>query len=165
MRVPDLGAHAEERLELLRARSVDRDEAEFEVEHLHEGVRGLHDVSEELPFRNRRVHAGLERLVQLRERLEPRPRLVLPPPAAQCRLREADERSRMERPLEERDIAERLQEAQRRGIALDAAASLRQQDERKIGPFGLFVDPLRQSDAGPPCAALLQSPGQSLRPN
>ena len=50
----------------------------------------------------------------------------------------------MERALEERDIAERLQEAQRRRIALYAAAALSQQDERKIGPLRLPFDPLRQ---------------------
>ena len=103
--VPDFGAHPEYALELPRARTVDRDEPELEIEYLHEGIGGFHDVGEELLFGNRCVHAGLERRVQLCKRFEPRPGFVLPPPATKGRLHEADERGRVERPLEERDIA------------------------------------------------------------
>jgi hypothetical protein len=46
----------------------------------------------------------------------------------------------MKRPLEKRDVAERLEEAPRRGIAFEAAAALGQQDERKIRPFLLTFD-------------------------
>ena len=47
-------------------------------------------------FRNGGRDARLQRLVELREHLEPRPRLVLPPAPTQCRLRQADQRGRME---------------------------------------------------------------------
>ena len=72
--------------------------------------------------------------------LEPASRVILPAARAQRGARETDQRRRMKRPLEERDIAERLEETPRRGIALQAAAALSQKDEREIRPFLLVVE-------------------------
>ena len=69
--------------------------------------------------------------------LEPCARLILPAAAAQRRLGEADERGRMERPLEEGDVAEHVKKAPGRGVALQPAAALGQEDEGEVGPFGL----------------------------
>ena len=65
--------------------------------------------------------------------------VVLAAARTQRRSREADERRRMERPLEEGDVAEHLEETPRRGIALQPAAALGQQDERKVRPFRLVL--------------------------
>src|SRR3954452_18559290 len=45
----------------------------------------------------------------------------------------------MKWPLQERDVAERLEKTPRAGIALETAAALGQQDERKIRPFLLVL--------------------------
>ena len=50
----------------------------------------------------------------------------------------------MKRPLEKRDIAERLGEFGRRRVALDAAAVPRQHDEGEIRPGLLRRDPFQQ---------------------
>ena len=63
--------------------------------------------------------------------------------AAQRRLRQADQRGRVERPFEEGDVAQHLEIARRGRIALQPAAALGQQDEGKVRPFGLRAEPAR----------------------
>jgi len=57
------------------------------------------------------------------------------------RLGKTDEGCRVERALEEGDIAQQPQEPAGFRISLEAAAAPGQQDERKVRPFGLVVDP------------------------
>ena len=61
--------------------------------------------------------------------------------AAHVREYDADQSGRMERPLEETDVAERGVEFGRLRIALDAATVLRQHDEGKVRPGRLRADP------------------------
>jgi hypothetical protein len=46
----DSGANAEDALELVRSRPIDGQPAKVAGDHLHEGVRALHDVP--TPFRS-----------------------------------------------------------------------------------------------------------------
>ena len=91
------------------------------------------------------LNALLEVGGELVQFLQPCARLILPAAAAQRRLGQADKRGRMERPLEEGDVSEYLEEPPGLGIALQPAAALGQKHERKVGPFGLLLEPLRQS--------------------
>ena len=94
------------------------------------------------------LDAALQIRRELVQFLEPRPRLILPAAPAKRRLRQADQGRRVERPLEEGDVAEQLEEAPGLGIALEPAAALGEQDERKVRPFRLGVEPAGQSVAG-----------------
>ena len=85
--------------------------------------------------------ASARQVVQL---LEPRARLILAAAAAQRRAGEADQRRRVERPFEEGDVAERLEQAPAPRVALEPAAALGQQDEREVRPFGLSSHPARE---------------------
>jgi hypothetical protein len=76
--------------------------------------------------------------------LEPRPCFVLPSPRPQCCACDADQRGRVERAFDKGDIAQNIEEAPCRGIALQPAAAARQQDERKVGPVLLFAKPGNQ---------------------
>ena len=66
--------------------------------------------------------------------------------------RDADEGGRMERPLQEGDIAEQFGQARGGGVALDAAAALRQDDEGQVRPGWLVADPCARAGEGPPSA-------------
>ena len=93
--------------------------------------------------------AGVERRLQeifaCRQIGQDGPGLILTPPAANRRADDAHQRGRMKRPLQERDVAERLPEPRRIRIALGTAALMRQQDDRKIRPWRLIVEPVHQS--------------------
>ena len=80
------------------------------------------------------VQRGLQQALAFGEILENRPGLVLAAPAPDRGADHAHQRGRMERTLDEGDVAEHLPEPNRIGIALRAAALMRQQHDRKIRP-------------------------------
>ena len=89
-------------------------------------------------------HSALEILRQIVQLSQARSGIILSPPAAKRRLRQADKGGRVEWPLEERHIAKHVQIAPGGGIPFEAAPSPRQQDEGEIRPFLLRLDPAGQ---------------------
>jgi len=87
-----------------------------------------------------RLDRGPEALLAVVQRGEPLARLVLAAPATQGGLRETDQGGRMERPLQEGDVAQHGEQATGGGIALDTAAA-GHEDEREIGPLRLRAQP------------------------
>ena len=93
--------------------------------------------------------AGVERRLQqifaCRQIGQDGPGLILTAPAANRGADDAHQRGRMKRPLQERDVAERLPEPRSIRIALWTATLMRQQHDRKIRPWRLIIEPGYQS--------------------
>ena len=98
-----------------------------------------------LALRGTRLDSLLELGGERVQLLEPCARLILAATAAQRRAGEADQGGRMERPLEEGDVAQRVEQPRRRRIALETAAAPGEQDEREVRPVGLAREPRRES--------------------
>jgi hypothetical protein len=105
-------------------------------------------VPEDRSVRPRAPAQGRDRIGQRAELpfafpqlFQPLPRLILPATSAQRRFGKADQSGRVERPLDKGHVAEQLQIAHGARITLQPAAAMGQQHERKVGPFGLFLDP------------------------
>ena len=95
----------------------------------------------ELPGRER----GLQQIPALGQIGEDRARLVLPAPSAHRGADDADERGWMKRALQERHVAKRLPDPRGVGVALRAAALMGQQDDRKVRPRRLIVEPVHEA--------------------
>ncbi len=80
------------------------------------------------------VQRGLQQAFAFGEILENGAGLVLAAPAPDRGADDAHQRGRMERTLDEGDVAEHLSEPHGVGIALGTAALMRQQHDRKIRP-------------------------------
>ena len=80
------------------------------------------------------IERGLQQVLAFGQIGKNRARLVLPAPGADRGADDAHERGRMKRPLNKRDVTQRLPDPRRVGIAFWAAALMRQQHDRKIRP-------------------------------
>ena len=87
----------------------------------------------------------LQAQLALAQILEQRARLVLAATAPYGRARHAHQRGGMERPLDERHVAQGVEPARGDGIALRPAAVIGHQDEGQIGPCRLARQPLRRA--------------------
>src|SRR6185503_7246394 len=74
-----------------------------------------------------------------------RARLILTATRSQPRADHADQRRWMKRPLQEVYVAEQILQTLRRGIAYGRIATPGQQDQGKIGPWGLSSHPAFQA--------------------
>ncbi len=92
---------------------------------------------------------GLQQALALGEIFEDGTGLVLAAPAPDGGADDAHQRGRVERPLDEGDVAEHLSEPHGVRIALGAAALMRQQHDRKIRPGRLIVQPAHHGRADP----------------
>ncbi len=87
------------------------------------------------------LHPALELGLAGADRLDPVAGLVLSPAAPERGLDHADQSGRMERPLQEGDVAQGRGEPAGGGIALHAAAAMGDQHDGQVGPGRLRLDP------------------------
>ena len=92
----------------------------------------------EMSCQQRRAQSRLA-LMQLRH---PRPCLILALAPLQRGARDTHEGRRVERPFQQRHVAEDVGQAGRRRVAFRAAAALGEHDERQVGPARLARDPV-----------------------
>ena len=112
------------------------------------GVGGLELQFGQMQFERAEMtgtQRGLQQAFALGEILEDRAGLVLAAAPPDRGADDADQRGRMERAFDEGDVAEHLSEPHGVGIALGAAALMRQQHDRKIRPGRLIGQPAHQA--------------------